>query len=81
MKTVVDRVVARFSESFGLSFSASSPRSLAFLIGEFAGSVGVATPMLDRAVELYDKFMAMGLEQQDVAAMVDVISSLPRSKT
>jgi 3-hydroxyisobutyrate dehydrogenase-like beta-hydroxyacid dehydrogenase len=50
------------------------------MIGEFAGSVGVATPMLDRAVELYDKFMAMGLEQQDVAAMVDVIGALPRAK-
>jgi 3-hydroxyisobutyrate dehydrogenase-like beta-hydroxyacid dehydrogenase len=51
------------------------------MIGEFAGSVGVATPMLDRAVELYDKFMAMGFEEQDVAAMVDVIGALPRSKT
>ena len=50
------------------------------MIGEFADSVGVATPMLDRAVELYDKFMAMGFGEKDVAAMVDVIGALPRAK-
>src|SRR5438034_1749730 len=50
------------------------------MIGEFADSVGVATPMLDRAVELYDKFMAMGLGEKDVAAMVDVIGAMPRAK-
>jgi 3-hydroxyisobutyrate dehydrogenase-like beta-hydroxyacid dehydrogenase len=50
------------------------------MIGEFADSVGVATPMLDRAVELYDKFMGMGFGEKDVAAMVDVIGALPRSK-
>jgi len=48
------------------------------MIGEFSGSVGVATPMLDRAIELYGKFMEMGLGEQDVAAMVDVIGALPR---
>ena len=42
--------------------------------------MGVATPMLDTAVELYDKFMDMGLGEKDVAAMVDVIGALPRSK-
>jgi 3-hydroxyisobutyrate dehydrogenase-like beta-hydroxyacid dehydrogenase len=50
------------------------------MIGEFSDSVGVATPMLDRAVELYDKFMDMGFGEKDVAAMVDVIGALPRSK-
>src|SRR5215468_7047746 len=50
------------------------------MIGEFADSVGVATPMLDRAIELYDKFMDMGFGEKDVAAMVDVISALPRAK-
>jgi len=50
------------------------------MIGEFADSMGVATPMLDRAVELYDKFMDMGFGEKDVAAMVDVIGALPRSK-
>jgi 3-hydroxyisobutyrate dehydrogenase len=48
------------------------------MIDEFAESVGVATPMLDRAVELYDKFIEMGLAEKDVAAMVDVIGALPR---
>jgi 3-hydroxyisobutyrate dehydrogenase len=51
------------------------------MIGDFAASVGVATPMLDRAVELYDKFVAMGLAEKDVAAMVDVIGALPRKKS
>ena len=50
------------------------------MIGEFADSVSVATPMLDRAIELYDKFMEMGLAEKDGAAMVDVIGSLPRRK-
>ena len=51
------------------------------MIGEFADSVGVATPMLDRATELYDKFMAMGFGENDCAAMVDVIAALPRPKS
>jgi 3-hydroxyisobutyrate dehydrogenase-like beta-hydroxyacid dehydrogenase len=50
------------------------------MIGEFADSVGVATPLLDRAVELYDKFIQMGFGEQDVAAMVDVIGAMPRHK-
>src|SRR5712692_5187097 len=50
------------------------------MIGDFADSVGVATPMLERAVEVYDKFMEMGLGENDVAAMVDVVAALPRSK-
>jgi 3-hydroxyisobutyrate dehydrogenase len=51
------------------------------MIGEFADSVGVATPMLDRAVELYEKFMDMGFGEKDGAAMVDVIGALPRRKS
>src|SRR3954471_5853642 len=51
------------------------------MIGEFADSVGVATPMLDRAAELYDKLMQMGLSEHDVAVMVDVVAALPRSKS
>jgi len=51
------------------------------MIDDFADSVGVATPMLDRATELYDKYMAMGLAEQDCAAMVDVIGALPRKKS
>jgi len=48
------------------------------MIGEFADSVGVATPLLDRTAELFDRFVAMGLSDCDGAAMIDVIGSLPR---
>ena len=51
------------------------------MIGDFADSVGVATPMLDCAAALYERFMAMGFGEFDGAKMVDVIGSLPRSKT
>jgi 3-hydroxyisobutyrate dehydrogenase-like beta-hydroxyacid dehydrogenase len=51
------------------------------LIGEFADREGVATPMLDRAMELYQRFMEKGLGEHDVAAMVDVIASMPRRKS
>jgi 3-hydroxyisobutyrate dehydrogenase-like beta-hydroxyacid dehydrogenase len=50
------------------------------LIGEFADSVGVATPLLDRAATLYDRFMKMGFGEFDVARMVDVIAALPREE-
>jgi 3-hydroxyisobutyrate dehydrogenase-like beta-hydroxyacid dehydrogenase len=49
------------------------------MIGEFADSVGVATPMLDCAAKLYDRFIAMGFAEFDVARMVDVIAALPRA--
>jgi 3-hydroxyisobutyrate dehydrogenase-like beta-hydroxyacid dehydrogenase len=51
------------------------------MIEEFAGSVGVATPLLDRAAELYQRFIDMGFGELDGAAMVDVIGSLPRRKS
>jgi 3-hydroxyisobutyrate dehydrogenase-like beta-hydroxyacid dehydrogenase len=50
------------------------------MIGEFADSVGVATPLLDRSVELYEKFIEMGFADLDAAAMVDVITALPRQQ-
>ena len=50
------------------------------MIGEFADGVGVATPLLDRAAELYEKFIEMGFAELDAAAMVDVITALPRTK-
>jgi 3-hydroxyisobutyrate dehydrogenase len=50
------------------------------MIGEFADEVGVATPLLDRTAELFDRFVAMGLTDCDGAAMIDVIGSLPRQK-
>ena len=49
------------------------------MIGDFAYSVGVATPMLDCAVQLYERFMTMGFGEYDVARMVDVIGALPRA--
>jgi len=48
------------------------------LIGDLAKRVGVATPLLDRATELYDRCIDMGLGAHDNAVMVDVIASLPR---
>jgi 3-hydroxyisobutyrate dehydrogenase-like beta-hydroxyacid dehydrogenase len=42
-----------------------------------ATDLGVATPMLDRAMELFDKAMADGLADYDVAAIVEVIGALP----
>jgi len=50
------------------------------MIGDFASSVGVATPMLDCAAALYERCVAMGFGQDDVARMVDVIAALPRDK-
>jgi len=49
------------------------------MIGDLADSVGVATPLLDRAAELYRRFIELGFSDRDVAAMVDVIGSLPRA--
>src|SRR3984885_8428901 len=52
------------------------------MIGEFADGIGVATPLLDRTAELFYRFVAMGLADCDgAAAMIDVISSLPREKS
>jgi len=50
------------------------------MIADFANSVGVATPLMDCVVPLYERCVEMGLGDKDVAAMVDVISALPRSK-
>ena len=50
------------------------------LIGDFADRVGVATPLLDRAVELYQRCIDMGLGEHDNAIMVDVIGGMPRAK-
>ncbi|MFZ3361570.1 MAG: NAD(P)-dependent oxidoreductase [Xanthobacteraceae bacterium] len=51
------------------------------MLGDFADHAGVATPLLDCVVPLYQRFMDMGFGDKDVAAMVDVIGSLPRAKT
>jgi len=50
------------------------------LIGDFADNVGVATPILDSVIPLYERFMAMGFGGDDVARMVDVIGAMPREK-
>ena len=50
------------------------------LIGDFAERAGVATPMLDRAVELFERCIDMGLGAHDNAVMVDVIGSMPRQR-
>jgi 3-hydroxyisobutyrate dehydrogenase-like beta-hydroxyacid dehydrogenase len=50
------------------------------MIDDFAASVGTATPMLDRAVELFERCIAMGFREHDVAVMIDVINSLPPKK-
>jgi 3-hydroxyisobutyrate dehydrogenase-like beta-hydroxyacid dehydrogenase len=47
------------------------------MVGEFADSVGVATPLFDRTAALFDRFVAMGLSDCDGAAMIDVIGSTP----
>ena len=51
------------------------------MIEEFAGSVGVATPLLDRAIEHLPALLDTGFGELDGAAMVDVIGSLPRRKS
>jgi putative dehydrogenase len=50
------------------------------MIDDFAKSVGAATPLLDAVVPLYQRFIDMGLANNDVAAMIDVLGSLPRAK-
>ena len=52
------------------------------MIGDWADSTGTATPLLDRATEVYQKCVEMGCgDNQDVAILVDVINAMPRKKT
>ena len=61
-----------------------SPALLAHYFGmidDFADSTNTATPLFDRAVELYQRCADMGLaEDNDVAVMVDVLNAMPREK-
>ncbi len=50
------------------------------MIDDLAGSVGSATPLFDRAVELTERAIQMGLGDEDNAAMIEVLASLPRLK-
>jgi 3-hydroxyisobutyrate dehydrogenase-like beta-hydroxyacid dehydrogenase len=47
-------------------------------IRSMAAQLNVATPMLDRAIGLYEKAIADGHGDQDVACLVDVVGALPR---
>ena len=61
-----------------------SPALLAHYFGmidDFADSTNTATPLFDRAVELYQRCADMGLaEDNDVAVMTDVLDAMPREK-
>jgi 3-hydroxyisobutyrate dehydrogenase-like beta-hydroxyacid dehydrogenase len=46
-------------------------------IRSMAAQLGVATPMLDRAIGLYETALAQGKGELDVACLVDVVGSLP----
>jgi 3-hydroxyisobutyrate dehydrogenase len=50
------------------------------MIDDLAREVGVATPILDSVIPLYQRFMDMGFGEYDVAKMIDVLGALPRSK-
>jgi 3-hydroxyisobutyrate dehydrogenase-like beta-hydroxyacid dehydrogenase len=50
------------------------------MIDDLAKEVGVATPILDCVVPLYQRFIDLGFGDFDVAKMVDVLGSLPRAK-
>ncbi len=47
-------------------------------IRAMAAELDVATPMLDRAVALYETALAQGKSELDVACLVDVVGHLPR---
>jgi 3-hydroxyisobutyrate dehydrogenase-like beta-hydroxyacid dehydrogenase len=61
-----------------------SPALLAHYFEKIEGladSTGSATPLFDRAVELYQRCADMGLaEDNDVAVMIDVVNAMPRDK-
>jgi 3-hydroxyisobutyrate dehydrogenase len=50
------------------------------MVDDLADSVGSATPLFDRAVELTERAIQMGLGDEDNAAMIEVLASLPRLK-
>jgi putative dehydrogenase len=51
------------------------------MIDSFADSAGSATPMFDRAVELTERCIEMGLGDEDNAAMIEVLTAMPRKKS
>ncbi len=48
------------------------------LIGDFADRAGVATPLLDRAIELHQRCIDLGFGEYDNAILVDVIGGMER---
>jgi 3-hydroxyisobutyrate dehydrogenase-like beta-hydroxyacid dehydrogenase len=50
------------------------------MIDDMAKEVGVATPILNCVIPLYQRFMDIGFGGDDVARMVDVLGSLPRDE-
>ena len=51
------------------------------LVEDWADRTGTATPMLDRAVEIYKRGIEMGLgDAKDIASTIDVINAMPRKK-
>jgi len=50
------------------------------LVGDFARSIGVATPMMDRAREVHQRAIDTGYGDYDHAALVEVINAWPRTK-
>jgi 3-hydroxyisobutyrate dehydrogenase-like beta-hydroxyacid dehydrogenase len=50
------------------------------MIDDMAKEVGVATPILDCVIPLYQRFVEMGFSGDDVARMVDVLGALPRAE-
>jgi putative dehydrogenase len=51
------------------------------LVREFAGKLGVETPMVDATRALYDRGVEMGLADADAAALLDVLSRAHRPET
>jgi 3-hydroxyisobutyrate dehydrogenase-like beta-hydroxyacid dehydrogenase len=49
------------------------------MIEDLADSAGVATPMFDRATEIYQRCIDLGFVEEDNAVLVDVIAAMPRS--
>jgi 3-hydroxyisobutyrate dehydrogenase len=48
------------------------------MIEDLADDTGTATPMLNRAVELYQRAIAHGYGDRDVSTLIEVIEALPR---
>jgi 3-hydroxyisobutyrate dehydrogenase len=50
------------------------------MIGDFAAEVGTATPMLDRAREIFQRAIDTGYGEYDNAALVEVVGAMPPAK-